>query len=132
MRRIAISVFTLTVALACGACGSSDGGQDTTAGGSTPATTSSGAAQPAAKPCNEQSWPQAVPDFRGKQLGETVVGAGLCFAISSITAADGRDVMNDSSSHTTAWTITDQSPAAGTSVSADTPITLKVDAAQPN
>lgn len=132
MRRIAMSVFTLSVALACGACGSSDSGQDTSAGGSSTATTSGGAAQPAATPCNEQSWPQALPDFRGKQLGETVVGAGLCFAISSITAADGRDVMNDPSSHTTAWTITDQSPAAGTSVSADTPITLKVDAAQQN
>ncbi|MBF6170760.1 PASTA domain-containing protein [Nocardia blacklockiae] len=130
MRRTAITVFTLAVALACGACGSSDSGSDTATGGSSSAPASRGPAQPASTPCNEQTWPQALPDFRGKPLGETVVGAGLCFAIGSITAADGRDVMNDAASHTTAWTITDQTPAPGTSVAADTPVTLKVDAAQ--
>ncbi|WP_280268221.1 PASTA domain-containing protein [Nocardia wallacei] len=127
MRRTAISVFTLTVALACAACGSSDDGQDAPAAGS---SASAAPASPAAKPCDQQTWPQPLPDFRGKQLGETVVGAGLCFAIGSITATDGRDVMNDPSSHTVPWTITEQTPAAGTAVSPDTPVTLKVSAAQ--
>ncbi|GAB2697425.1 PASTA domain-containing protein [Nocardia thraciensis] len=127
MRRTAISVFTLTVALACAACGSSDDGKDAPAAG---ATTSAAPSAPKAQPCDQQAWPQPLPDFRGKQLGETVVGAGLCFAIGSITSADGRDVMNDPASHTTAWTITDQTPAAGTAVQPDTPVTLKVSAAQ--
>ncbi|WP_051499226.1 hypothetical protein [Nocardia sp. BMG51109] len=155
MRRTAISVFTLAVALACASCGSSGNGDDSSAAGPSSATAPSGSAQsgsaqsgsaqsgsaqsspapggsgqPGGQACNEQTWPQALPDFRSKALADTVVGPGLCFAIASVTSADGRDVMNDPASHTTPWTIADQTPAPGTSVTADTPVTLKVDAAQ--
>ncbi|MBB5916439.1 hypothetical protein BJY24_005351 [Nocardia transvalensis] len=131
MRRIAVSVVTVAVALACGACGSSGDGQSTAESKPTSAAPGgSGSAGPAAASCDKQTWPQPLPDFRGKPLAETVVGPGLCFAIGSITATDGRDVMNDMASHTTAWTISEQTPAAGTQVTADTPVTLTVAAAQ--
>jgi hypothetical protein len=60
------------------------------------------------------------------------VGSALCFDITAITTADGSDVMHDPASVTVSWTITDQTPAAGTPVSRTTPITLKVDRAQAN
>jgi hypothetical protein len=87
-------------------------------------------AQTAAQQCNSQTWPQKLPDFRGKALGDMVVGSALCFNITAITAPDGTDVMHDAAGMTKPWTVTSQSPAAGTSVTAKTPITLKVTAAQ--
>jgi hypothetical protein len=131
MRRSVIAVTTLAAALACGACGGSDG---STAAPSSAAPTSSdaaqGSAQTAAQQCQSQSWPQKMPDFRGKPLGDTVVGAALCYDITAITAADGTDVMHDATAMTKPWTVTAESPAAGTQVTAKTPVTLKVTAAQ--
>jgi hypothetical protein len=135
MRRTVITVSTVAVALACGACGSSGGSHDSTAaaGSSTTAVSSSAAApapgQTAAQQCQSQAWPQRLPDFRGKPLGDTVVGAALCYDITSITAADGTDVMHNPAGMTKPWTVTGESPVPGTKVTAQTPITLKVTAA---
>ncbi|MFF3573056.1 PASTA domain-containing protein [Nocardia jiangxiensis] len=136
MRRTAITVLTLAAALACGACGSSGGSDGSNAASASSAVTSSEAApssaQSAAQQCSSQTWPQKLPDFHGKALGEMVVGAGLCYNITAITAPDGTDVMHDAAGMTKPWTVASQSPAAGTSVTAQTPITLKVTAAQHN
>ncbi|KZM72924.1 PASTA domain-containing protein [Nocardia terpenica] len=128
MRRFAIVVSALAVALGCAGCGGSSGGGGTAAGSSTQATKAAptSAAQDAAAQCQAQPWPRPLPDFRGQRLGATVVGAALCFDITAITAADGSDVMHDPKSMTLPWTITAQSPAAGTPVSSTTPVTLSV------
>ncbi|WP_147287892.1 PASTA domain-containing protein [Nocardia pseudobrasiliensis] len=94
---------------------------------STAAAASSAAG--AADKCASAQWPQPLPDFRGKRLGETVVGVGLCYEITEVTGPDGNDVRQDPKALTTPWTITEQSPAPGTAVSASTPVTLKVEAA---
>ena len=131
MRRTAISVFTLACVLASAACGSAgdDSSSEKPSSAAAPSGSGDAPGQPAGQgECTGQTWPQAIPDFRGTALGETVVGAGLCFGIGAVTSVDGRDVMNDPASHTIPWTITDQSPAPGTSVTAETPVTLTVDA----
>ncbi|MGF6888213.1 hypothetical protein ABIA39_006732 [Nocardia sp. GAS34] len=132
MRRTVIAVTTLAAALACGACGSSGGSHGSTAAPSSAAASSAAApssAQSAGEQCGSQAWPQKLPDFRGKPLGDTVVGAALCYDITSITAADGTDVMHDAKAMTKPWTVTAETPAPGTSVTAQTPIVLKVSAA---
>ncbi|MCX4091805.1 PASTA domain-containing protein [Nocardia sp. alder85J] len=91
----------------------------------TPTTT----AVKAAVRCAAQGWPQPIPDFRGQPLAATVVGAGLCYAITGVATADGHDVMHDPRSFTTPWTITGQTPDPGTAVAANTPVTLTVAAA---
>jgi len=99
MRRTAITVLTLAAALACGACGSSGGSDGSNAASASSAVSSPEAApssaQTAAQQCSSQTWPQKLPDFHGKALGEMVVGAGLCYNITAITAPDGTDVMHD-------------------------------------
>ncbi|WP_216900352.1 hypothetical protein [Nocardia alni] len=131
MRRTATTVLTLAAALACGACGSH--GATAPAPSSTTAPSTSAAAAPAqggAQQCQTVSWPQRLPDFRGKSLGDTVVGPALCYDIAKITAADGTDVMHNPTAMTKSWTVTGESPAPGTQVTAETPIALKVIAAQ--
>lgn len=132
MRRTVIAVTTLAAALACGACGSSGGSGGSTAVRSSVAASSAApsAAESPGQQCGSLAWPQKLPDFRGKPLGDTVVGAALCYDITSITAADGTDVMHDAKAMTKPWTVTAQTPAPGTSVTAQTPIVLKVSAAQ--
>ena len=136
MRRIAITVSTLAAALACGACGSSGGADGSSAASASSAVSSPAAApssaQTAAQQCASEKWPQPLPDFHGKPLGDMVVGAALCYNITAITAPDGTDVMHDAAGMTKPWTVSSQSPAAGTPVTAQTPITLKVTAAQHN
>jgi hypothetical protein len=132
MRRTVLAATALATALVCGACGSS-GGSGSGAAPSSAAASSSAApssAQTAGQQCASQTWPQKLPDFRGKPLGDTVVGAALCYDITSITAPDGTDVMHDAKAMTKPWTVTEQTPAAGTSVTAKTPIVLKVSTAR--
>ncbi|WP_227982201.1 PASTA domain-containing protein [Nocardia spumae] len=131
MRRTVFAATLIAAALAVGACGGSTDDHGSPAPSTSAVAQAGGAASngPAAgQDCAAQPWPRPLPDFRGKRLGETVVGAGLCFAITSITAADGHDVMNDPTAATTPWTVSGQQPAAGTSVAADTPVTLTVEA----
>ncbi|NKY50681.1 hypothetical protein [Nocardia vermiculata] len=128
MRRIAFAASLFAVVLAVGGCG---GATDDTAVADTAAAqpTSAGNGSTAAADCSG-AWPRALPDFHGKPLGKTVVGEGLCFTIAAVTTADGRDVKNDPTAATTPWTISAQQPEAGTSVAADTPVTLTVEAAR--
>ncbi len=131
MRRTATTVLTLAAALACGACGSQS--TPAPAPSSTAAQSTTAAAAPAqggGQQCQALSWPQKLPDFRGKSLGDTVVGPALCYDIATITAGDGTDVMHNPTAMTKSWTVTGESPAPGTQVTAETPITLKVTAAQ--
>ncbi|MCM6775317.1 hypothetical protein NDR87_16440 [Nocardia sp. CDC159] len=135
MRRTAIAVSLLVVAVAVGGCGGSDGsdgghGQHPTTTATIPAAAAGG--QTAAGKCESQQWPQPLPDFRGKRLADTVVGPALCYDITEVAAPDGSDVRQDPKALTTPWTITDQSPAPGTQVTGSTPVTLKVEAAQRN
>ncbi|MQY30596.1 hypothetical protein [Nocardia aurantia] len=94
------------------------------------AATSSAAAAPtagnAAARCSSRGWPQPIPDFRGAPLATTVVGSGLCYDVTGVVTADGHDVMHDPASFTVPWTITGQAPDPGTTVSANTPVTLTV------
>ncbi|MQY22110.1 hypothetical protein [Nocardia macrotermitis] len=131
MRRTAITVLTLAAALACGACGSSGGeGAASTSAAASSSAAAPSSAQTAAQQCDTQTWPQKMPDFKGKVLGDLVVNSALCFNITAITGPDGTDVMHDAAGMTKPWTVASQTPAAGTSVTAKTPITLKVTAAQ--
>jgi|GEM_PF-5919330 len=129
MRRTVIAVTTLAAALTCGACGGSNGSTAAPNSAAASSDAAQGSAQTAAQQCQSQTWPQQMPDFRGKPLGDTVVGAALCYDITAITAADGTDVMHDATAMTKPWTVTAESPTAGTEVTAKTPVTLKVSAA---
>ncbi|NKY85268.1 PASTA domain-containing protein [Nocardia veterana] len=125
MRRTAFAAVLLAASFAVGACGSADDSASGPSSSSAPVTT---AASSASHDCGTQPWPRELPDFRGKPLGETVVGAALCFDVTAITTADGRDVMHDPAAATTPWTVTAQQPDPGASVAADTPVTLTVEA----
>ncbi|MFF0497577.1 hypothetical protein ACFYU5_14295 [Nocardia aobensis] len=127
MRRIAFAASLLAVACTVGACGGSSDDHAASATTTSAAAQSSSVAAAGAQDCAAQPWPRPLPDFRGKPLGQTVVGAALCFDITGITTADGRDVMHDPGAATTPWTVTAQQPTAGTPVAADTAVTLTVD-----
>ncbi|OXR42503.1 hypothetical protein B7C42_05279 [Nocardia cerradoensis] len=127
MRRIAFAASLLTVVCTAGACGASSDDHAASTATTSAAAQSSSVATAGGQDCGAQPWPRPLPDFSGKPLGQTVVGAALCFDITGITTADGRDVMHDPGAATTPWTVTAQQPAAGTPVAADTAVTLTVD-----
>ncbi len=131
MRRTAIAGSMLVAVLCLAGCGGSGGHEGHGSVNSTVGAASTPAASAAGK-CASAQWPQPLPDFRGKRLGETVVGSALCYEITEVTGPDGSDVRQDPKALTTPWTITEQSPAPGTAVSASTPVTLKVEAAPQN
>lgn len=126
MRRFAITVATLVIALAAAGCGSSTGSHGTVASPAPSAANPQGKPPATAVKCQGQPWPQPLPDFTGQPLAKTVVGTGLCFDITAVNSTEGHDVMHDPASYTIAWTIVSQSPAPGTSVASDTPVTLTV------
>lgn len=128
MRRIIFAVSVLAAALTVGACGTSAGDEAADAVSNPTSAQPTSAADGAGQDCAALQWPRPLPDFHGKDLGKTVVGSALCFTIVSVTASDGHDVMHDAAAATTQWTITGQQPAAGTSVAADAPVSLTVDA----
>lgn len=131
MRRTAFAAVLSACALFAGACADDHGAPaaNPAAASSSDSTApaASGAAQPAGEQdCSKQGWPRPLPNFQGKLLGDTVVGDALCFAIISVTSSDGKDVMHDPAAATTPWTVTGQQPAAGTPVTANTPVRLTV------
>ncbi|MFF0494517.1 hypothetical protein ACFYTQ_36335 [Nocardia sp. NPDC004068] len=122
-------MFVLVLGVA--GCGGSESHEGHSGHSSTVAATAT-SAPAAGGDCATTQWPQVMPDFRGKRLGETVVGAALCYDIAAVTAPDGSDVRQDPNAMTTPWVIAEQSPAPGASLTASTPVTFEVQAAPRN
>ncbi|MFF2554640.1 hypothetical protein ACFVUS_26805 [Nocardia sp. NPDC058058] len=75
--------------------------------------------------CHAKPWPIALPDWRGQRFDSAIQGDGACFHVTTATAPDGHNVLFDSGDTPTYFVI-DQAPAAGTPVTEQQPITVKL------
>ncbi|MEV0090445.1 hypothetical protein [Streptomyces sp. NPDC050738] len=101
----------------------SSGGNGDPAAGSTPTT---------GTVCSNTKWPQRIPDAAGRNLTDVTLGkpgdssALTCFNVTQAVAPDGHNVLDDAGDDVQAWTVKSSTPAAGTTVDEDTPITLRL------
>lgn len=80
--------------------------------------------------CGDAKWPQKIPDTAKRDLTAVTLGDPgttlTCFNVVKAVAPDGHNVLDDAGEDVQAWTVVSSSPAAGTSVNANTPITLRL------
>jgi len=76
------------------------------------------------KICKARQWPLPVPNVVGSGLGDAMTQDMICFDLTGVSGPDGIDVLNLSPS--LPWKIVAVTPATGTPVGLDDPITIRV------
>ncbi|MFE9558951.1 hypothetical protein ACFYMW_30665 [Streptomyces sp. NPDC006692] len=85
-----------------------------------------GAGSVHATACDAKTWPQPIPAVIGKPLVDAVSGPLLCFDITTATAPDGHNALDDSTTDAARWTISKTTPASGTHVTEHQAVTLQL------